>query len=84
VVLDVADVALQRRLVHVHDIEVLIQQLIHGGASAWVPLLVNLVQEPGPESLGLSVRSWTGWHDLAQVVPLPGKRVDAGVDADPQ
>jgi hypothetical protein len=66
--------------VHAEHVEVLVEELVHGGLGPRVPLLVHLCEQPGPGPLCLLGRAGARLDDLGQVIPLPGDRVDTGID----
>lgn len=85
-----ADVAADRLLVplpggllDVEEFEVAVHELVHGRLGARVALLVDLIDEPGADLLGLRPGLGAGGHGLNEVVPLAAQGVDAGVHAHP-
>jgi len=65
-------------------LEVLVEQLVHRGVRAGLPLLVDLTQQACAGRLGHPGRLGSGGDDLAQVVPALRDRVDSGIDRDSQ
>jgi len=69
---------------HVPRLEVPVEQLIDRRAGSRVALLVDLVEEPGSNFLGLPRGLRARWNNFLQVVPTVRYRADAGVDRDAQ
>ena len=59
------------------------QQLVNGRVGARVAPLVHLASEPAKNLVGRSLGAMASGHGLAEVVPAPSERIDAGVHTDP-
>jgi TRAP-type uncharacterized transport system fused permease subunit len=74
-----ADITLLGARLNVDHFEPAIDQLVDGSRRARIALLVDLVEQPRPDLLGLGRSAWAGRNRPAQVHPTSGEWVDPGV-----
>jgi hypothetical protein len=61
-----------------------VEQLVNGRVGARVAPLVHLASEPAKNLVGRSLGAMASGHGLAEVVPAPSERIDAGVCTHPE
>jgi hypothetical protein len=80
----VVPVERQRAGRSVELVEVPLEELIHGGLDPWVATLLDLTDQAVASSSGATLRPWSSWDDLGEVVPPLRQSVDAAINPDSQ